>query len=124
MHAVPPKIVFICAGVSALVSQFPSVDQFRWVGWFNMALGVMSLFLLFTLFHGEWKSPYMTKAKKKKDSTVGKRRCLEFFTKTSTLKIVVSTSYLITKDYSVSHLKDMISLTHCRFWHSFCSLAM
>ena len=88
MHAVPPKIVFLCAGVSALVSQFPSVDQFRWVGWFNMALGVMSLFLLFTLFHGEWKSPYMTKAKKK-----GKRRCLEFFTKASTLKIVVSMSY-------------------------------
>lgn len=94
--------MFLCAGVSALVAQFPSVDQFRWVGWFNMALGVMSLFLLVILFHGEWKSPCMTKAKKKKDSTNGKRRCLEFFTKATTLKIVVSMSYLLLQIVVVS----------------------
>ena len=107
--------MFLCAGVSSLVSQFPSVDQFRWVGWFNMALGVLSLCLLVTLFHGEWKSPCMIKDKKREDSTNGKRRCLEFFTKASTQKIIVSMSYLLATNYSVSYLKDMISLTHSRF---------
>lgn len=84
------RIIFFLAGVSALVAQFSSVDQFRWVGWFNMALGIVSLVLLTTLFHGEWKSPCMTKAKIEKVPTDNKKRCIEFFTKASTLKIIVS----------------------------------
>ena len=80
-------------GVSALVSQFPYVDQFRWVGWFNASLGLMSLLLLTTLFHGEWKSPCMTKAKKENKLSDQKKRCFEFFTKASTLKIIVSILY-------------------------------
>lgn len=82
--------LFFLAGVSALVAQFSTVDQFRWVGWFNMALGIVSLILLTILFHGEWKSPCMTKAKVEKVSTDHKKRCIEFFTKASTLKIIVS----------------------------------
>ena len=85
-------LFILLAGVSALVAQFSTVDQFRWVGWFNMALGIVSLVLLATLFHGEWKSPCMTKAKNEKVLTDPdhKKRCMEFFTKASTLKIIVS----------------------------------
>ena len=89
--------------MSALVAQFSSVDQFRWVGWFNMALGIVSLILLATLFHGEWKSPCMNKAKNEKVTTDHKKRCLEFFTKASTLKIIVSIYQIITCTFSLAY---------------------
>ncbi len=91
-------LLFLFAGVSALVAQFSSVDQFRWVGWFNMALGIVSLVMLATLFHGEWKSPCMTKTKIEEVPTDNKKRCIEFFTKASTLKIIVS------KHHSIIHV--------------------
>ena len=93
--------------MSALVSQFPSVDQFRWVGWFNMALGVLSLVFLTLLFHGEWKSPCMTNAKvNEKDLVNQKKRWFEFFSKAGTFKIAVSTQNLIYEynNYSVSSM--------------------
>ena len=42
-------------GVSALVAQFPDVDQFRWVGYFNVVLGILAAFFIIILFHGEYK---------------------------------------------------------------------
>lgn len=41
--------------MSALIAQFPSVNQFRWVGWFSVTLGTLAFFLLLALFHGETK---------------------------------------------------------------------
>ena len=49
----------VYTGIAATVAQFPDADQFRWVAWFNVSLGVLSLFLHFVLFHGDskWKKP-------------------------------------------------------------------
>ena len=40
------------AGVAAILVQFP-IDHFRSIGWYNVILGVLYIFLLFTMFHGE-----------------------------------------------------------------------
>ena len=41
------------AGVAVIFAQFESVDQFRAIGWYNVAYGVALLFLLLFIFRGE-----------------------------------------------------------------------
>ena len=43
----------VCAGFAVIVAQFESVDQFRAMGWFNFAYGVVVLCVLVILFRGE-----------------------------------------------------------------------
>ena len=43
----------VCAGFAVIVAQFESVDQFRAMGWFNFAYGVVVLCVLVILFQGE-----------------------------------------------------------------------
>ncbi len=42
--------------MSAVIAQFPHVNQFLWVGYFNVAFGIFSVLCLFLLFHGEYNS--------------------------------------------------------------------
>ena len=47
------KVHNVCAGFAVIVAQFESVDQFRAIGWFNFAYGVVVLCVLVILFRGE-----------------------------------------------------------------------
>lgn len=48
MHKCP----FFPTGVAAVFAQF-KIDQFRSIAWYNVALGVALIILLFVIFHGE-----------------------------------------------------------------------
>jgi len=42
-------------GTATIFALFPYVDQFRAIGWFNVAYGVAAIILQVLLFHGEIK---------------------------------------------------------------------
>ena len=65
------KIHNFCAGLTVIVAQFESVDQFRAIGWFNVAYGVVVLCVFVILFRGEmsFKTDRLSYCQvKKKDS--------------------------------------------------------
>ena len=41
------------AGFSVVMAQFIDIDHFRAVGWFNFAIGVLTIVVQFLTFHGE-----------------------------------------------------------------------
>ena len=45
--------VYIHLGAAVIFAQFQSVDQFRAIGWYNVAWGVALLILLIFTFRGE-----------------------------------------------------------------------
>jgi len=50
-------IFVLTAGVTAILVQFP-IDHFRSIGWYNVILGVLYIFLQFAMFRGESKCRY------------------------------------------------------------------
>ena len=88
--------VFFNSVLTAIAGQFPEVNQFRWVGWFNTALGMAAVVILVALFHGEYKSHNNNRSKSvterfTKDSI--KKLCQEAVTKPSLIRLSVSYMY-------------------------------
>ena len=106
MHKCP----FFPTGVAAVFAQF-KIDQFRSIAWYNVALGVALIILLFVIFHGESNCNKLPQRRTLCKTTSKKR-------KISIINVVISLRTVIrelgTKVYSrFRQVTDYISDHQC-----------
>ena len=85
MHKCP----FFPTGIAAVFAQF-AIDQFRSIAWYNVALGVALIILLFVIFHGESNCNKLPQ-RRTLCKTIFKRR------KISIINVVISLHTIITE---------------------------
>ena len=48
------KFIFMCAGLAAIVTQIPLVDEFRWSGWYLAFHGTIQMLFVLVVFKENW----------------------------------------------------------------------